>query len=190
MQAAQRASSVLKGTSPKDVGVTEIPQGFIYDYKQLEFFHVNPDKIGSKGTVVNEPYWEKYKLLFILLYPSILALLIASIVWLMRVNRREAKRRVQAQTRLLVQNKMVEQRNEFDNVFHSIRDGVITYDTDLHIHFTNRSLLQMLHLPFDIGGRVYEGMMAGSIFKIYHNGQDILHKMLKEVARCLYERST
>ena len=183
MQAAQRASSVLKGTSPKDVGVTEIPQGFIYDYKQLEFFHVNPDKIGSKGTVVNEPYWEKYKLLFILLYPSILALLIASIVWLMRVNRREAKRRVQAQTRLLVQNKMVEQRNEFDNVFHSIRDGVITYDTDLHIHFTNRSLLQMLHLPFDIGGRVYEGMMAGSIFKIYHNGQDILHKMLKEVAR-------
>ena len=112
-------------------GHTEIPQGFIYDYKQLEFFHVNPDKIGSKGTVVNEPYWEKYKLLFILLYPSILALLIASIVWLMRVNRREAKRRVQAQTRLLVQNKMVEQRNEFDNVFHSIRDGVITYDTDL-----------------------------------------------------------
>ena len=100
MQAAQRASSVLKGTSPKDVGVTEIPQGFIYDYKQLEFFHVNPDKIGSKGTVVNEPYWEKYKLLFILLYPSILALLIASIVWLMRVNRSEAKRRVQAQTRL------------------------------------------------------------------------------------------
>lgn len=181
MQAAQRASSVLKGTSPKDVGVTEIPQGFIYDYKQLEFFHVNPDKIGSKGTVVNEPYWEKYKLLFILLYPSILALLIASIVWLMRVNRREAKRRVQAQTRLLVQNKMVEQRNEFDNVFHSIRDGVITYDTDLHIHFTNRSLLQMLHLPFDIGGRVYEGMMAGSIFKIYHNGQDILPLLLKTV---------
>ena len=183
MQAAQRASSVLKGTSPKDVGVTEIPQGFIYDYKQLEFFHVNPDKIGSKGTVVNEPYWEKYKLLFILLYPSILALLIASIVWLIRVNRREAKRRVQVQTRLLVQNKMVEQRNEFDNIFHSIRDGVITYDTDLHIHFTNRSLLQMLHLPFDIGGRVYEGMMAGSIFKVYHNGQDILHKMLKEVAK-------
>ena len=53
---------------------------------------------------------------------------------------------------------------------------IITYDTDLHIHFTNRSLLQMLHLPFDIGGRVYEGMMAGSIFKIYHNGQDILQQ--------------
>lgn len=25
-------------------------------------------------------------------------------------------------------------------------------------------------------------MMAGSIFKIYYNGQDILHSMLKQVA--------
>ena len=99
----------------------------------------------------------------------------------MRANRRESKRRIRAQTRLLVQNKLVEQRNEFDNVFHSIRDGVITYDTDLHIHFTNRSLLQMLHLPYD-SKCFYEGMMAGSIFKIYYNGRDILHSMLKQVA--------
>ncbi|WP_175628870.1 ABC transporter substrate binding protein [Bacteroides acidifaciens] len=182
--AGQRASQVLKGTSPLSIGVTQAEQGFIYDYKQLEFFHVDPDKAtAAGGIIVNEPYWEKYKFLFILLYPSILALLIASIVWLMRANRRESKRRIQVQTRLLVQNKLVEQRNEFDNVFHSIRDGVITYDTDLHIHFTNRSLLRMLHLPYESGGRFYEGMVAGSIFNIYHEGQNILHKMLKQVAR-------
>lgn len=182
--AAQRASRVLKGASPKDLGVADTPQGFIYDYKQLEFFNVKSDRaIAAGGVIVNEPYWEKYKFLFILLYPSILALLIASIVWLMRVNRRESKRRVQAQTRLLVQNKLVEQRNEFDNVFHSIRDGVITYDTDFHIHYTNRSLLQMLHLPYESGGRFYEGMMAGSILKIFNGGHDILLKMLKQVVR-------
>lgn len=182
--AAQRASRVLKGASPKDIGVADTPQGFIYDHKQLEFFNVKSDRAtAAGGVIVNEPYWEKYKFLFILLYPSILALLIASIVWLMRVNRRESKRRVQAQTRLLVQNKLVEQRNEFDNVFHSIRDGVITYDTDFHIHFTNHSLLQMLHLPYELGGRLYEGMMADSIFNIYNGGQDILQKMLKQVVR-------
>lgn len=180
--AGQKASQVLKGTSPQEIGVTESKQGFIYDYKQLDFFYVDPDKVASSGIIVNEPYWEKYKFLFILLYPSILALLVVSVVWLMRVNRRESKRRIQAQTRLLVQNKLVEQRNEFDNIFHSIRDGVITYDTDLHIHFTNSSLLKMLHLPSEAGGRVYEGMMAGSIFNIYNEGQDILHKMLKQVA--------
>ena len=180
--AGQKASQVLKGTSPQEIGVTESKQGFIYDYKQLDFFYVDPDKVASSGIIVNEPYWEKYKFLFILLYPSILALLVVSVVWLMRANRRESKRRIQAQTRLLVQNKLVEQRNEFDNIFHSIRDGVITYDTDLHIHFTNSSLLKMLHLPSEAGGRVYEGMMAGSIFNIYNEGQDILHKMLKQVA--------
>ena len=76
--------SVNKGTSPQEIGVTEITQGFIYDYKQLDYFHIDPDKVSSSGTIVNEPYWEKYKYLFILLYPSILALLIASIVWLLK----------------------------------------------------------------------------------------------------------
>lgn len=183
MHAADKASRVLHGESPLSLGVTETEQGFIYDYKQLEFFHVNLDKVSSTGIIVNQPYWERYKFLFMLLYSSILALLVGSIVWLIRVNKREAKRRVHAQTRLLVQNKLVEQRNEFDNVFHSIRDGVITYDTDLNIHFTNRSLLKMLHLSYESGGRHYEGMTAGSIFKIYYNGEDILRKILKEVAK-------
>lgn len=180
--AAERAALVLKGISPQRIGVSELKQEFVYDHKQLEFFHVPSDKVTSSGVIVNRPYWEQYKLLFILLYSSILTLLIAFIIWLIRVNRRESKRRMHAQTRLLVQNKLVEQRNEFDNVFHSIRDGVITYGVDLHIHFTNCSLLNMLHLPCDSGGRKHEGMVAGSIFKIYSNGQEILHQMLQQVA--------
>lgn len=68
LSAAQRAALVLKGTSPQDIGVTEITQGFIYDYKQLDYFHIDPDKVASSGTIVNEPYWEKYKYL---LYCSI-----------------------------------------------------------------------------------------------------------------------
>ena len=180
--AAKSASLILNGASPQSIGVKELEQGFIYDYKQLDFFHVNPDKVSSSGTIVNVPYWEKYKLLFIFLYPTIFVLLIFSIVWLYRANRRESRRRMHAQTRLLVQNKLVEQRNEFDNIFHSIRDGVITYDTDLHIHFTNRSLLKMLHLPYDSMNRPYEGKLAGTIFKIYYNGEEILQSMLKDVA--------
>lgn len=181
--AGERAAEVLKGTSPRALGITQAQQKFLYDYKQLDFFHVKPEKIGKHGTIVNEPYWERYKWLFILLYPSLMGLLIFLVVWLVRANRRESRRRIHAQTRLLIQNKMVEQRNEFDNVFHSIRDGVITYDMNLHIHFTNRAILEMLHLPFDSTSRSYEGMVAGSIFKIYLNGKDILHDMLNEVAK-------
>ena len=81
----------------------------------------------------------------------------------------------------LVQSRLVAQGDEFDNIFHSIREGVITYDADYRIHFTNLSLLKMLHLPTDVSVRPYEGLPAGSIFKIYSNGKDILREMLKEV---------
>ncbi len=178
--AGVRAAKVLKGASPEEVGISEAPVDFFYDYKQLEFFHVDKERI-KPGIILNEPYWDKYRFLFILLYASILGLLILVVVWLFRANRREARRRIHAQTRLLIQSRLVAQRDEFDNIFHSIREGVITYDTDYRIHFTNLSLLKMLHLPVDITVRPYEGFPAGSIFKIYSNGKDILREMLKEV---------
>ena len=59
MSAAKKASRVLKGESPLKLGVTETEQGFIYDYKQLDFFHIDPDKVSSSGSVVNQPYWER-----------------------------------------------------------------------------------------------------------------------------------
>lgn len=81
-----------------------------------------------------------------------------------RANRRESRKRIHAQTRLLIQHRLVEQRDEFDNIFCSIRDGLITYDTDLRIHFVNRPLLQMLGLSSETyTSRFYEGQMAGSI---------------------------
>ena len=180
--AGVRAAKVLKGTSPADLGITESPIDFYYDYKQLDFFHVVKDRV-KPGIILNEPHWEKYKFFFILLYASILGLLVFIVVWLIRANRREARRRMHAQTRLLVQNRLVAQRDEFDNIFHSIREGVITYDADFRIHFTNLSLLRMLHLPVDVTVRPYEGLPAGSIFKIYSNGKNVLHEMLKEVIK-------
>lgn len=180
--AGVRAAKVLKGTSPADLGITESPIDFYYDYKQLDFFHVAKERV-KPGIILNEPHWEKYKFFFILLYASILGLLVFIVVWLIRANRREARRRMHAQTRLLVQNRLVAQRDEFDNIFHSIREGVITYDTDFRIHFTNLSLLRMLHLPVDVTVRPYEGLPAGSIFKIYSKGKNVLHEMLKEVIK-------
>lgn len=178
--AGTRASKVLLGGNPRELGIEQSPVDFVYDYKQLEFFNVNSDKV-KPGAIVNEPYWEKYQLFFALLYAFILAMLIFVVVWLVRANRRELRRRMHAQTRLLVQNRLVAQRDEFDNVFHSIRDGLVTYDTDLRIHFTNRAFIQMLHLPQGDKIRPYEGGSAGSLFKIYNKGEEVLRRMLKQV---------
>lgn len=180
--AAVRAGKILQGEKPADLGISPIQLDFIYDYKQLKFFHVSQDRVKG-GIILNVPFNEKYQLLFILLYTFVVALLIAIAVWLIRTNRRESRRRMQAQTRLLVQNRLVAQRDEFDNIFHSIRDGVITYDLDSRIHFTNRSLLRMLHLPDNAENRPYEGMEVGTIFKLFNNGQEILPYMLKQVMK-------
>lgn len=180
-EAGLLASRVLEGESPLALGVKESPLHFMYDFKQLDFFKVDAGRVKPDGVIVNEPYMEKYRVFFVLLYGSTLVLLVLSVVWLYRLNRRETRRRAHAQTRLLIQNRLVAQRDEFDNVFHSIRDGVITYDTDFRIHFANRSLLRMLHLPENEAVRPYEGLPGGSIFKIYHNGQEILRTLLKQV---------
>lgn len=180
-QAGEAAAYVLRGEKPSRVGVTESPLHFMYDYKQLDFFKVNPKRVEPDGIIINEPYLDKYRLPFILFYGSVLVLLIMLVVWLYRMNRRETRRRINAQTRLLVQSRLVAQRNEFDNIFDSIRDGLITYDTDFRIHFTNRSLLRMLNLPDDNKNRPYEGQPAGSIFRIHHQEKEILRSMLKRV---------
>ena len=180
-EAGELASRVLKGETPASLGQQESPLRFMYDYKQLDFFKVDSKRVKPAGVIVNEPYMEKYRLFFFLFYGSIILLLVILVGWLYRSNKREARRRMHAQTRLLVQSRLVAQRDEFDNIFHSIRDGVITYDTDYNIHYTNRSLLDMLHLATDGSGRHYEGMPAGTLFRIYNGGSDILRPMLKKV---------
>ena len=128
------------------------------------------------------PLVERYRVWFIFFYSVVVGALVLLVAWLYRMNRRESRRRIHAQTRLLIQHRLVEQRDEFDNIFCSIRDGLITYDIDFRIHFVNRSLMMMLGVDSEVHtARYYEGQMAGSIFRIYMDGEDVLHKLLKQV---------
>lgn len=177
-----RAAQILQGAAPADFGVVDLPGNLLYDYRQLEFFKVNADRVKDDGIIMNSPLMERYRIWVILFYSFVVGALAFLVIWLYRLNRRESRRRMHAQTRLIIQNRLVEQRDEFDNIFCSIRDGLITYDTDLRIHFVNRALMLMVDLDPDIHtARYYEGQVAGSIFRIYSNGEDILCSLLKQV---------
>lgn len=180
--AGRQAASILKGKSPASLGVKDFGGKLLFDYKQLQFFRVDTNRAEGKGIILNIPLMERYRVWFILFYSLIVGALVLLVAWLFRANRRESRKRIHAQTRLLIQHRLVEQRDEFDNIFCSIRDGLITYDTDLRIHFVNRPLLQMLGLSSETyTSRFYEGQMAGSIFRIYMNGENILQDLLKKV---------
>ena len=182
--AGVQAADILKGRSPDSFGVGDLDGKLLFDYKQLDFFHVDVESVEKRGTILNVPLMDRYRVWFILFYSVTVGALAFRVAWLYRSNRREARKRIHAQTRLLVQHRLVEQRDEFDKIFCSIRDGLITYDTDLRIHFVNRALVEMLGLSSDTYmARSYEGQIAGSIFHIYMNGENILQTLLKQVIR-------
>ena len=182
--AGVQAADILKGRSPDSFGVGDLDGKLLFDYKQLDFFHVDVESVEKRGSILNVPLMDRYRVWFILFYSVTVGALAFLVAWLYRSNRREARKRIHAQTRLLVQHRLVEQRDEFDKIFCSIRDGLITYDTDLRIHFVNRALVEMLGLSSDTYmARSYEGQIAGSIFHIYMNGENILQTLLKQVIR-------
>ncbi|NDV81863.1 ATP-binding protein [Bacteroides sp. 51] len=183
-EVVKRAVKILGGAKPESLEISESTNQLTYDYKQLEFFRVKKERIPKNGVIINEPYMEKYGVWYAILYAVILGLLVLLVVRLVAVNRRESRRRMHAQTKLLIQERMVAQRNEFDNVFHSIRDAVITYDMDYRIHFVNRAMLQALELPVpkNVESRPYEGQITGSLCIFIHNGESILSDLLKKVA--------
>ena len=177
-----QAASILKGRSPASFGIGDLGGKLLFDYKQLDFFHVDVDSVEKRGIVLNIPLMDRYQAWFILFYSVIVGALAFLVVWLYRSNRRESRKRIHAQTRLLIQHRLVEQRDEFDKIFCSIRDGLVTYDMDLRIHFVNRALVEMLGLPAEMyTTRPYEGQVAGSILHIYMNGENILQALLKQV---------
>ncbi|MCD7898655.1 MAG: ATP-binding protein [Bacteroides sp.] len=183
-EAAKIAAQILTGTPVSSIPIRESNYEMVFDNKQLKFFHVERDRLPQSAHVINQTYMEKYGTYIILFYILVVLSLIAWVVRLFVINRREARKRMQAQTRLLIQSRLVEQRNEFDNVFHSIPDAVVTYDNEFKIHFVNRATLQMAGVSELIEeGNIspYEGQMAGGICKLFYNGEEILLAMLKKV---------
>jgi hypothetical protein len=47
-----QAASILKGRSPASFGIGDLGGKLLFDYKQLDFFHVDVDSVEKRGTVL------------------------------------------------------------------------------------------------------------------------------------------
>ncbi|MCD8029959.1 MAG: ATP-binding protein [Bacteroides sp.] len=179
--AALRGAQILKGASPSTFEIVPSEVFPVFDYELLHQFGISKEDLPSGSVVINEPYYDKYPVIFALVLGVFSSVLIFIVCKLILTNRREYRHRIQAQTRLQLQEELVAQRNEFDHIFHSMRDGLITFDTEFRIRYTNLALHRMLKLPDETVVRPYEGMTADAVFQIYNNGEKILYPMLRQV---------
>lgn len=185
-QAGNTASRILKGASPASFKIEETKSQLTFDHKQLLFFHVKKDKIPKEGIIINESYMEKYGIWFAMFYMLVIGLLIYMIAKLIVRNRRSARNQMRNEIKILTQNRLVAQRNEFEHILHSIYNAVVTLDMSMNIQYINRSMLQMLGVLDGIGDQnnsLYEGQVCTGIFAFMYKGENIIPTLLEEVSR-------
>ena len=177
-RAGLMAAQVLNGSNPADLGIKDSKGMFLYNFKAMNQFGLSRSVVEKQGTIFGASWVELYQRWLIAGAVALFLIIVSIILWLVRLNRRESRRREEMQTRLMVQEQLVKQRNEFNHIFCSFRDGLVTYGTDMGLHFINPAMLRMLALPMD---ESYEGRKAGTYLRILCNGQDILHELIMRV---------
>lgn len=182
-QTGQLAAKILKDKDGSTISRKEIVEpSLFFDYKQLKYFNVEQNKVPSKN-IINKPYWEEYKKYIIILNIFLFAIFLVIIIFQVRAKKREVFKNKNAQKRLQKQRYLINQRDDFDNIFHSIRDAVVTFDADLKIHFMNKSFFDILHISFEHTSYHFNGMSVNAFFHIYNNGKEILQDSLLQVLK-------
>lgn len=177
-QAGLMAARVLNGTAPKDLGFTDRKGTFLYNLKAVQKFGLSRSVIEKHGSIFGASWVELYQGWLIAGAVLLLLIVTSVIIWLLHLNHLESHRREEIQTQLMLQEQLVKQRNEFNHIFCSFRDGLVTYGADLELHFINPAMLRMLALPLD---ESYEKRKAGTYLRILCNGRDILHELIARV---------
>lgn len=177
-------AQILNGVSPALIGVVRLDASLLYDYHLLKSFDLSAYEMKHRGELMNMTWAERYFNIIVLVLILIFLSLLVVIVWLMRNHTLELKQRENVMTQLEAQKRLVEQRDEFDRIIGSLRDGLIVYDTDLNIRFINRALHQMLQLRENEENsiHIYDEAPAGTIFAIINEGENILDDLLCQVA--------
>lgn len=182
-QVAMMASNILSGKVQVDtLTLSKVAPQLLFDYKQLEFFHIDSTQVASLGTVLNRPFWDQYGKTIVFIAIVFFILLIVVILWLIRQTLHDRKERELASTRMLIQQSLIAQRDEFYNILHSMRDYLITYDLSPNIHFVNHSFRELLREELsELELSQLEGSKAGSFLHLYNNEKDILLELIQQI---------
>ncbi|WP_106827876.1 ABC transporter substrate binding protein [Parabacteroides pacaensis] len=142
-QATERAIDILKGKPVKDLPIEASPKVLMFDWKEMQRFHITKKQLPAGSVIAYMPYTVKYKNELILI--AILAILIISgfTLYLIYLYKEEKKSKQEAQKHLK------EHRDKLKIIMQSVREGVISIDKEMKIFAINPPALRWLKLKGD-----------------------------------------
>lgn len=144
--AAQIGIDVLKGKSIGEIPVSYSVQQPMFDWNQLERWGIQANKLPKNSILLNQPFYDKYKISIIIISICLIICIIYLIIHLSRLYKKEMKGRIHAQAKLLIQEDLIKQRNEYNRIFESIDKGMISLDYSRQIVAINSAAVNYLKL--------------------------------------------
>lgn len=173
-EAAERGIKILKGAPPADFPVTPSKKTPVFDWDELQRWNIAPSALPAGAIIPNMPFFERYKKRIIAAGAAGLICILISLVWLMRLYKRERRNKRR------IQKKLVKEQKELSITMESINEGVISINRAGLIISINRAALAWLHLENDT--KKYIGYPLRNLFNIISGTQaDYLDQMLESV---------
>ena len=103
--------------------------------------------------------------------------LILSLIYIMNRIKNDSQRKMM----VITQNALLEQRNDFENIFNSILFGVISLNKNNQIHLINNTALDLMQIPFGVKDEYAIDKPINEFMEIICGRQNILPIMLNAI---------
>ncbi len=171
--AAEIGVQLLSGTSITHFPIRASAQKPVFDWVQLEKYHIPVDRLPGDSVIINMSSFDRYREAIIYTSAGFVFLLVFISVLLLVLSRgaRSDKRKTQKE--------LLEHRNKLKIVMSSIREGVISVDRNMHVFTINSAAMQYLNLE----GREtdYEGKRILYLSELINEQQQMLEEMINQV---------
>lgn len=156
--AAERGIEILRGNAPDKFPIEPSKKVLIFDWKEMQKFHIRPEQLPPGSTIAYMPFFTKYRTEIISAL-SLISILITGGAFLLIYLYREER-----ELKIKVQERLQEHRDKLKVIMKSIREGVISIDKEMNIIAINTPALRWLKL--DENDRLYIGRNLLSLIDV------------------------
>lgn len=136
--AANRIANILKGSAVSSFPqITETHKKYVFDYKILDQWEINPNKLPSESLIINIPFYVRYEF-YIICIAVLLGIVLTLIIIYQRIlYKRETNRKKEIQENLKREKEFLSFALESGNIYaFRYKNGIFYFDKEFY-HYLN-----------------------------------------------------